>query len=484
MTVKIINKTSDFLISLVLAIGIIVLVNFFAWRFSWRFDLTENKAFSISHYSQTTVKELPDVVTAKAYFSKDLPPQFSVVREQVADLLNEYASYGSNFRIKYLDPGDGKEAEAAGIPKLQFNDVRRDKLEVANGYFGIALSYHGKIEVIPMVEDASLLEYQLTTTIKKLTATGLPTVGWLASAGPSQDSYGQSRQALEKIYAYQDVNLADGSLAKTTALVLADPAKNFSKAELAALDRYLVGGRNVLVLYDDRQVSASLSDSPNPGNLKSWLAGHGLKISDALVLDSQSGVASFGQGYMSYSLPYAYWPKLTADSFNEDKPIFAKLEGVVLPWATGLSATQASSSFHALASSSPRAWAASGSYSLAPDKIPAQQGQLNQEVLAAEMLVGKGKLIVVGDADFAKDQFVSANPANLAFFQDLADYALQEDGLSAIRAKSIISHPLKELPADRIAWLRYLNVGGGAVLVLLAGVWQFVRRRRTKYLEY
>ena len=91
--------------------GILVLVNILSLRYFVRFDLTESKQYSISDSTENILAGLEDIVTVKAYFTENLPPQFLPIDRYVRDILAEYEAYGSgNFSYEFADPERKVEA--------------------------------------------------------------------------------------------------------------------------------------------------------------------------------------------------------------------------------------------------------------------------------------------------------------------------------------------------------------------------------------
>ena len=153
---KKINK-ADTSITALFLIGIIIAVNFLSYQLFFRWDLTQNKVYSISKVSKNTVGKLDDIVNVKAYFSENLPGQLFSLRQEVEDILDEYQNYSNGkIKIEYIDPNDDEETQRElymiGIPQLTFETYEKDKRELVNGYMGIAISYGDNTEVIPAVK--------------------------------------------------------------------------------------------------------------------------------------------------------------------------------------------------------------------------------------------------------------------------------------------------------------------------------------------
>ncbi len=93
----------------------------------------------------------------------------------------------------------------------------------------------------------------------------------------------------------------------------------------------------------------------------------------------------------------------------------------------------------------------------------------------------KGRLVVVGDADFASDNFARDDQANLAFALNAIDWLAQDDALLGIRAKSRTPPPLAfRSDAARNA-AKYFNIiGVPLLLIVVAAVRLTLRRQKTR----
>ena len=90
---------------LLIAGGILVLVNVLGLFFHGRADGTQKELFSLSDGSRRLASSLKDQMEIRAYFSKDLPPPYNALELYVRDLLAEYrnASHGK-ITLRMLEP--------------------------------------------------------------------------------------------------------------------------------------------------------------------------------------------------------------------------------------------------------------------------------------------------------------------------------------------------------------------------------------------
>ena len=67
--------------------------------------------------------------------------------------------------MELIDPiKENKELEAQrhGIPPMQVNVMEEDKLEIKKVYLGLVFLYENKKEILPVVQNLSGLEYELS----------------------------------------------------------------------------------------------------------------------------------------------------------------------------------------------------------------------------------------------------------------------------------------------------------------------------------
>ncbi|MBU1919864.1 GldG family protein, partial [bacterium] len=172
--------------TLLVMIAIIIVVNLIGLRLFARADLTDNKIYTLSDASKRLVSNLEDRLTVKAYFTRDLPPPYNANARYVNDALEDYRSYSNgHFHFEFIDPADEealeKEAQQYRVQPAQVNVVEKDNLQVKKVYMGLVLIYGDKHETIPIIQNVDNFEYEMTSTIKRLTAEKLPKIGFLGN---------------------------------------------------------------------------------------------------------------------------------------------------------------------------------------------------------------------------------------------------------------------------------------------------------------
>lgn len=506
-------KKADLSITVILLIGILIVVNFFSYQIFHRWDLTDGKEFSISKASKKTVSELSDVVTVKAYFSENLPSQFIGARQEVKDILDEYQAFSNGkLRVEFIDPANDealkRELMTIGIPQLTFEVYEKDKTQLVNGYMGIAISFGDKVEAIPAVKQSTGdLEYQLTTAIKKITADQIATIGFLTSHGTAdlESALKLASTELAEIYTISNVKLAEENPKipeNINTLIIVGPKENFNEDQFKAINKFAAHGGSLLVLFDGVNIGQGLAASENQSNLPELLKKYGVTVNKDLVADTRSGMASFSQGFFTFSSNYSFWPKVTNEGFANDHSAVSSLSNVIFPWASSINIDAGKideGEYKALAFTTPKAWLVKSNFDVTPNNANTAKGTQDEYTIAVAVNglltnaypEGKedapdkfsGRLVVVGDSDFVNDNFVRNTPDNLVMFQNLVDSLSLDEDLINIRSKGVSSRPIKELSDSGRVAIRYFNIFGITFVVIVFGLVRYYLRRKSRFAD-
>ncbi|MDD4902633.1 MAG: GldG family protein [Patescibacteria group bacterium] len=506
------SKRGDNFVTVVIIIGLLLVVNFIFSQIHFRADLTANGDYSLSAASKKTAATLPDVANIKAYFSRNLPAQYLNLRQEVSDMLAEYASYSNGkIKVQMIDPATLKNAEtelaAKGIPTLQFNVLRNDSYQVVNGYLGITIQYGDKTEVIPVVSDTSNLEYQLTSDIKKLSGKNLPVIGIVTSnktvpttGDPNSGDtlMTQAYAKLSELYQVKNIDLAKDKITDDlSSLLIVGPKDKFTDDELKKIDAFVMKGKSLILLVDGVNVAKGMGATKNDLGLDKLLSAYGLKLNNNLIADaSANGRASFssasGAYSMTYMINYPLWPKVLPNNMDKSNVIVANLQSIIFPWVSSIEVTpKDGENIVYLAKSTSDTLAETDNFVLDPqavEKISGQAGQYNLAVYVSGKLTSafganttdKARIVLAGDSDFATDMFTGNGSDNMIFFQNLVDGLSLDSDLINIRAKTATERPITLPDKTAKETIRYLNIFGVTALVLIFGLARYFMRRRNK----
>ncbi len=529
MAIKRLNYKTNSIFMVIIVIAILATINFLSSRHFIRWDLTDGKEFTIDTATKKIVGELDDIVNIKVYFSKGLPSHLANLEKQIKDILSEYKAYaGSNLMIDYIDPSENpqleKKVQMMGIPQIQLNVIEKDRAQVRNAYMGIAVLYEDKKEVIPLVQSTVNLEYDLTSAIKKVTSEEVETIGFFYGTNEIENNYSSITTELEKRYKVTKVDISGGKEIgdDIDTLVLVSP-RDMKEREKYEIDQFLMKGGRLAILIDSvKRETDRLAASLLHHNMDDMLAHYGIKINKDLVLDSSSEMATFYSGFMRFSLPYPFWPKISKQGLLNDHPIVNRLGAIVFPWTASVKILKEKTGdlkVTELVKSSDRSWIQKGYFDLNPrQKFNVVPEKMKSYTLAA-ILSGKFKsfyagkdipapksddnnkdkdkiispeteerineskdthILVIGNSSFIADEFLRQSSGNFTFFMNSIDWLTIGDELIGIRSRRVTDRPLKEISEHKKAYIKFVDIFGMSAVLICFGLIRFYLRKREK----
>jgi ABC-type uncharacterized transport system involved in gliding motility auxiliary subunit len=477
--------------TVLLVLGLVVL-NLFGRHIGGRLDLTPGRAYTLSPATRRLLGRLDDLVTIKLFASAALPPEVAFLRRDVDDLLHDYrAAGGGKVRLVVLDPSaDTAAARAArtlGIPPVQFNVVGRGELQVKDGYLGIAVQYAEGMKTIPFVRQASDLEYRLTSDIRALTRKERATVGLAVTSDRSgsarERTFNTMQEQLQQNYTVRSVALPGDSAPPrdVQVLVVAGVPDSIPAAQLVRLRAFLDSGGGLLLmasgmaLSDQPQVPLAMA-RPVPWN--ELLKPYGVALRSDMVYDlaSNEQVAmrvQFGQVLM----PYPLWVRALS---TRASPLNAEVDAALMPWASTIDTTGAPPGTVTPLFTTSRAGGVRQQQALLQPSQPFPRDSLTRRLLAVQVNPGarqRGRVVVVGTAEFASDRYTRNGEGALVFVQNAIDWLAQDEALIAIRSKDRSPPPLVFTNGALRDAVKYGNVIGIPLLLVVLGGARLWRRR-------
>ncbi|MCX7820089.1 MAG: Gldg family protein [Brevinematales bacterium] len=165
-----ITRKMDLFITLIL-----ILLNLFMFlqlveRVYFRFDLTNDRKYSLSNHTRDVLKEIKKPLSIKVFFSPNLPAPYNSYERYLKDLLLEYRSIAKDkIKIEFVDLKKNPDApKDYGIFPMTIEVVEKDQVQYKNSYLGVAFSYGDMIEKIQNLSTTEGLEYKITAIIKKM----------------------------------------------------------------------------------------------------------------------------------------------------------------------------------------------------------------------------------------------------------------------------------------------------------------------------
>ncbi|MAD84493.1 MAG: ABC transporter, partial [Deltaproteobacteria bacterium] len=360
---------SNTLGSVVLLLICLVAVNVMASFIPLRFDLTEERLYTISDGSRKILESLQEPVRINFYYSRnnaELPPNFKTYAQRVQELLEEYAAISNGQLILEIsDPKPDTEEEEWA----QKYGIKSITLPSGNTvYFGAVVSMLDQEMLLPYFDQRrqEFLEYDITQAIQKVSSTSTSKVGLLSALNlqggrsripgqpPVQKWVFQSE--LEKSVSVENLPLSTEEIPDDISLLIVLHPRGFSPRLQYALDQYVLRGGRLVVLLDPN-ARADMTSPENqfgqqpqlasdlPDLLKTW----GVEYDSTKVVGDRlhSTQVNTGQGVMSFPM----WMTFRTQSLDQEHPITAQLENLLFVEAGSLKkAAESQTDFTALLS--------------------------------------------------------------------------------------------------------------------------------------
>jgi len=481
--------------------GGLVVLNLFGRRIGGRLDLTPGHAYTLAPATRRLLGNLDDLVTLKLFASTALPPEVAFLKRDVDDMLRDYRTAGrGKVRLVVRDPvadtAAAREARALGIPPVQFNVVGRGELQVKEGYLGIAVQYAEGVKTLPFVRESNDLEYSLTSDIRALTRKDKPAVGFAVasdrSAAARNRTFNTLQDQLGQNYAVRPVMIpSDSGVPRDlkTLIVIGVP-DSLPPLQLAHLRTFLDSG-SLLLMANGMNLSA---DAPLaiarsiPWN--DLLRPYGVSMRSDMVYDLASNAqvtmpTQFGQVLM----PYPLWVRGLS---TRRSPTNAEIDAMLLPWASTIDTSQAPRGTVAPLFTTSRAGGVRTAQVFLNPTQEFSRDSLAPRLLAVQVTPpttggspgARGRVIVVGSADFASDRYVRGGNTSVVFVQNAVDWLAQDEALITIRSKDRSPPPLVFTSVATREAVKYGNVIGIPLLLIVMGGMRMWRRRRLTHQVY
>ncbi len=481
---------------------ILVAVNLAGLNLFARLDLTDDNVYSLSDASINILENLEDPVTVLVYFSDDLPAPYSSNRRFLKDKLDDYRAYGGvMFEYRFENPNDAEELRAQAaenqIPPVQIQVIEADNVQLKNAYMGVVIKYAGSTERIPVIQDLSRLEYDITGAIRRLTRTSVPKVGFLTGHGEAslETDMQVLNQSLTGNYAVAAVT-GVGDLGDLDALLIVAPTDTIPLPIQKGIDNYIMGGGRVAFLLND--VSGNLQSgqaSTQNSGLDAMLLAYGMATNKDLVMDNQSSSLTVqrqqGMFNLQQQVPYPFFP--VATSFSGSNMMVNRLSTLMFYFVSSIDTSiviPEGVTRTVLVSSTSRSQTQEGFFFVQPSLNVPEFSSGPYPLMAAyegefasafdENRIGiSSRLVLVGDGDLLKESLLGVMRGNIQFGLNLVDWLVQDEALLGIRSKNIAARPLRETSASIRPWIKYGNMLGPVLIVILFGLvrWRIRKSR-------
>ncbi|MCX7997770.1 MAG: GldG family protein, partial [Leptospiraceae bacterium] len=344
------EKNRTYLISQIILL--FALVNLFFSDFNCRRDLSKENRFDLTESTEKIINNLTEKLYIDAFYSEDVPGMHKARLNLAKEVLKEIASVNrKKVELRFYNPDSNesarKKASEAGIRSFPLEKLERGSAEVKQAYFGIRLTLGAKSEVIPVAYAAENIEYQVLSTLKKMTrkpgssnmaiikANGAHTApSSTLGASPNKDTFGLIiHELFAKEYGQpEEININEEPVSEEFNIVLSVGAPDLNEKGQYHLDQFLMRGGGLIVFAKTMDFTLPsrqrgmpsfggegiATAHPNAEKLNNFLKKYGVEVKTDLIMEPEFSMvtSSFIQVQPGVFVPYHYplWPVPTHDS--------------------------------------------------------------------------------------------------------------------------------------------------------------------------
>ena len=347
----------------------LIVINLISHFFFKRFDLTQDKRYTLSETTLNIIKNIDSPLYIDVYLDGNFPPEFKRLQNETKQLLEEFSAYNSNIVFQFKNPIE-KEAMRVEVMKefyergmqplsITVEDKGKQSQEVV---FPWAQATYGKkftkVSLLKNLMGASTeekvissvqhLEFGFAEAITKITKEKQKKIAVIKGNGELiepliadflttvKESYYIGPFTLDSVAKQPVQTLA--ALKKYDLALIAKPTEAFSEAEKQVLDQFIMNGGKTLWLID--AVSADMDSMynetgtilahPRELNLTDLFFKYGIRMNPLLIKDEYATpikIASGNQGSETQLQQYnwKFSPFIYPTSTH---PIVKNMEGI------------------------------------------------------------------------------------------------------------------------------------------------------------
>tara|TARA_B100000949_G_scaffold115942_1_gene102430 strand:- start:5478 stop:7169 length:1692 start_codon:yes stop_codon:yes gene_type:complete len=359
------------IVSITTLIGGLILLNILGNYFYKRFDLTQDKRFTLSEEAKQIVDQVDSPLIVDVFLKGNFPPEFRRLQSETEQLLDEFSAYNDNIKFEFIDPTEkGNEAfrsqfEKFGLTPAQVSVTESGKQSTELVYPWALAHHNGKSVKIPLLKNqlgatseervnSSLqnLQYAFADGFKKLATEKSKKIAVLKGNGEYDDRYIADFFATLRDYYFIAPFTLDSvatnpektfkALEGFDMIVAAQPTQAFSDAEKYVLDQYIMNGGKSLWLLDATQmqldtISGNTFAFGKDLNLNDFFFKYGIRINPNLVKDVYSApivLASGDEREAQYNRYPWFFSPLSSSANNH--PIVSNIEAVKFDYASAI----------------------------------------------------------------------------------------------------------------------------------------------------
>ncbi|MFT5761590.1 MAG: ABC-2 type transport system permease protein [Polaribacter sp.] len=345
----------------------LLLLNFLGNQYYKRFDVTQDKRYTLTNTTNIIVNSVDNVLNVKVYLQGDFPAEFKRLQIETKQFLEELRAVNSNIRIQFINPDSYREELVKkGLTPSKLTVEEDGKLSEAIIFPWAEISYLNKTELVNLLpssnansQDEQLqnavenLEFSFASAIKNIGRKNKQKIAILSGNGELEDiylysflkevatKYSLAKFTLDSVLTNPQKTLQD--LTNFDLAIIAKPTIKFSDNEKLTLDQFITNGGKTLWMIDNIQAeqdsllqTGKMLAYPRDLNLTDLLFAYGVRINTSIVKDLYAAKIPLATGNVGNQtqfqyLPWSFHPLVNG---NTNHPITKNIRPVRLQFTT------------------------------------------------------------------------------------------------------------------------------------------------------
>ncbi|HQV78377.1 MAG TPA: gliding motility-associated ABC transporter substrate-binding protein GldG [Chitinophagales bacterium] len=359
--------------ALAISLLAVIFINLISNFFYHRFDLTEEKRYSLTSATKKVLNGLEENIDIEVYLTgKDLPAGIRILQNETRELLQEFRTNSKGkVTFHFYDINDIKDQKQRENFQLELvkKGLKPTNLEVKSNdgfteklvFPGAILKVNGREIPVQILENQfsvgaqgslnnslNFLEYKFINSIYKITKEHPAKIAFLQGHGElGIEQLQEFLKALnEQNFLLDKVDLRQDRLLKNNIdiLIIAKPQTAFNENEKFLIDQFIMqGGKtmwlldNIICDLDSFKLAPSIMAIPRDLNVDDLLFRYGVRINHNLAMDLYCNqipiIESVGGNPQPKLFPWVFYP-IAVNKKNH--PIVKNLDPVAFKFASSI----------------------------------------------------------------------------------------------------------------------------------------------------
>ena len=358
-------------------ICILLVVNAIGYTYFHRFDLTQDKRYTLSTTSLNILKDVKEPLIIDVFLKGQFPSEFKKLQTETQQILEEYKAYNKNITFQFINPIENDEERDTimqsfierGLTPVNVTIEDKGKQTQEVVFPWAIATYNGRSVKVPLLKNimgastaekvissVQHLEYAFANAFNTISKNKEKKVAIIKGNGELRDIFMADfiKQVRENYYigtftldsVAKKPNESLAYLKKYDLAIIAKPTEKFSDEEKQVLDQFIINGGKTMWLVDqvNMEMDSLYNDSgaslahPLDLNLNDMFFKFGIRITPTLVKDIMATPIALATGEKGSATQYTQYPWFYSPLIYPyiKNPIVSNLDALKFEFVNGI----------------------------------------------------------------------------------------------------------------------------------------------------